>query len=510
MLISVWTGRSLAREFQAPRVLDAVFAGLLGASFLQLVIQLLQLSSMTSVWPWLMNPALGTDVANGNIRAFGHLGQPNLLATLHCMGLAGLAWFFRRGPLRPSFAALALMLMVMGIVLTGSRIGALEFVLGIAFVALCTPEPGTNITDKLREMLVMAVLAGLAYLITLGLVHGLDLAVNTMDNRGANTTASTGYRLNTWIVSTRVWLSSPVFGVGLNSLGGAEIAFLDGLEHFEGGINAHNLVLHLLAEAGVAGAVMLLLPIAAGVWRLLRAIRTSQDAGFVLLVVLLLMSHSMVEFPYLYVYLLIPVCTLWGAADTRLFGLGHMPLARFAMSLLIALAIPVCAFSMFDFLRASALGMPTEADLQGIPNVQSTVNSTSGTGSNGGPLPPRNFQSDFREAGKSVLFPYVADRVMLLMLDTGPGNIDLKLDANERNMRQGISPSSAFLQGIWLAQAGRADDAMLFLRRYQKFANGNPQSVTLQVYRSAQQYPDLKNFREAMEAEFPYLLEKAH
>jgi O-antigen ligase len=509
MMISVWTGRSLAREFHAPRVLHAIFAGLMGASFLQLVLQLLQLSSMTSVWPWLMNPALGTDVAHGNIRAFGHLGQPNLLATLHCLGLAGLAWFYRSGAVRLRLAVAALLMMVMGIVLTGSRIGALEFVLGIAFVALCTPEPGTNITDKLREMLVMAVFAGLAYFVTLGLVHGLDLAVNTMDNRGANAAASNSFRVTNWIVATRVWLSAPLFGVGLNSLGWAEISFLDGIDRLEGGINAHNLVLHLLAEAGLAGAALVLVPLIAALWRLVLAARTRQEFGFVLLAVLLLLSHSMVEFPYLYAYLLIPVCLLWGAGETRQFALGHMPLARLVLTGIIVLALPLCVFSMFDFLRASDLGMPTEEDLQGT-TPRTTVTNASDASSGVELQARRNFQTELREAGKSVLFPYVADRVMLLLLDTGPGDIDSKLTSNERNMRQGISPSSAFLQGIWLAQAGRPDDALAFLKRYQKFVNGDARSVTQQVYHSAQQYPDLEKFREAMESEFPYLLEKAH
>jgi hypothetical protein len=176
---------------------------------------------------------------------------------------------------------------------------------------------------------------------------------------------------------------------------------------------------------------------------------------------------------------------------------------------IIALAVPLTAFAMFDFLRASDLGMPTEEDLQGTaPRIPIANTSDAGSGVE---LPTlRNFQSDLREAGKSVLFPYVADRVMLLLLDTGPGDIESKLASNERNMRQGISPSSAFLQGIWLAQAGRPEDSLLFLKRYQKFVNGDSRNVTQQVYHSAQQYPDLKMFRETMESEFPYLLDKAH
>src|SRR5690606_32076970 len=75
--------------------------------------------------------------------------------------------------------------------------------------------------------------------------------------------------------------------------------------------HAHNIFIHLLAETGIAGALLLL----AGVWAWLRGFqwRNITPEGWWLLALLAIIGiHSLLEYPLWYAYFLGPVALLLG------------------------------------------------------------------------------------------------------------------------------------------------------------------------------------------------------
>ena len=83
-------------------------------------------------------------------------------------------------------------------------------------------------------------------------------------------------------IAVMLWKASPVFGAGLGAFPA----------------NAHNLVLQLLAETGIAGLAIVLAGLAATLWGKLRTV--SLWDGFALAAMGLVLAHSMVEFPLWY------------------------------------------------------------------------------------------------------------------------------------------------------------------------------------------------------------------
>jgi hypothetical protein len=508
IFLSAWVGSSLSRELGATKVLTAIFAGLICTSFLQLTLQLLQVTDITNEFRWLMNPSAAGEMSHGNLRAFGHMGQPNLLASLHCLSIAGLAWFYRKGAVKTTLAAGAFACLVMGLTLTGSRIGALELCVALVYVPFLANDKASTLGFRVREFASLLLILLAAYFMTRGLGAWLDWSVNSIGDRGGNAGESTSFRFNSWLIATRIWRSSIWLGSGLNSFGSAELGFFDDLDHVEGGINAHNFVLHLLAETGLIGTILILTPLAISAWQLY-LVRDKIETRLGVLVCLMFLLHCSVEFPYAYAYFLTSIFLLLGCVESKQLEIGHMPLAKYAATALILASVPVCAFSMFDFQRAASLGLPDF-------NAQSIDPTVAGAGETGASAASViaekaskekfEYEMALAEAGKSVLFPWVADRVMLLMSDTGPDDVEAKLRANERSMVQGISPTAAFLQGIWLAQAGRDDDAIVFLKRFSKFVNGHADQVIRQVDFSASKYPALERFRTRLQLEFPNAL----
>jgi O-antigen ligase len=291
-------------------------------------------------------------------RAVGNLRQPNHLSSLllwAAIAVVGLSQL-RRLAWKPALALTAAF--VFALVLTASRTGLLSVLLlglwGLLDRRLSRPARGL--------LLAAPPLYALAWW---GMAQWAALSDHSFGGtaRLAETDIS-GSRFGIWANTLELIRANPWTGVGwgefnlawtLTPFPGRPIAFFD---------HTHNLPLQLVVELGLplALTVMALL-----LWALGRAAwlawRTPGDAGSAqscaLVMVLMILLHSLLEYPLWYSYFLLPACWALGFALRGASGSNvqiqrpSMPswLLRTASVLLVAGA----AFSVWDYGRVASI-----------------------------------------------------------------------------------------------------------------------------------------------------------
>lgn len=246
-------------------------------------------------------------VAPSKGRVWANLAQPNHLANYLALGLASIAYLFSGRRMSGWLAVSLCVLLAYVLVLTGSRAGLLYIA---AFVALAAFHVWRGRTPAHLRLLGFSVLALLvAALLPYVLEHWfaqfqlLELtSLERLDDGGYSNEA----RMGLWSAAWRMFLDAPLLGQGFRQY--AYRYFMLGPDlappHVAGfNDHAHNLVLHIAAEFGAAGLLVLFGATAAWLLRVVRGGCTA--AGWWLFATgMVLVLHSMLEYPLWYVFFL--------------------------------------------------------------------------------------------------------------------------------------------------------------------------------------------------------------
>lgn len=297
--LSMVAGASLS-ETRRSDFLDGICAVFVVAATLSTGLALYQ-------WLRLGGSLYVADLAPG-ARPFANLAQPNHLATLLALGVAGLLRFYEARRIGEWTTAVAVMWFAIGMLMTQSRTAWLFVgLLSMAWVAL-------HRKAGLRLPL-MTVICGLvaftaAVLLWPRLNEALDLSTLASDPR----LTSSGRTL-IWPVLLDAAGAAPWSGYGWNQVVLAQQA--KALAHPSANYwfgDSHNLFLDLMLWNGLP--LGLLLGSLLMLW-FARQIRscTDPDRWTLLLAVGAVFLHSMVEFPYDFAYFLLPVGLLMGFLD---------------------------------------------------------------------------------------------------------------------------------------------------------------------------------------------------
>lgn len=250
-----------------------------------------------ALWPWVVD-------APGRGVAFGNLKQRNLFATLINSSLISLYWLVWRGRISFSAGLLAVFVFSYAIAASASRIGVAGLLAGSFFVWFWSREAGRNI----RGLLLLSPLVyGVASwsLPWVAWLHGFDvvgLPDRVMGMKGGDA------RLAIWSNALDLIAVRPWFGWGWRELGYAHFVtdFIDRSRELLD--NAHNLPLHLAVEFGLVVAFLVVGGVGYWVWRFRPWRVRAGDDGLAWTLVILLLLHSMVEYP------------LWFAPNIFLMG----------------------------------------------------------------------------------------------------------------------------------------------------------------------------------------------
>ena len=306
-------------------------------------------------------------------RIGGNLRQPNHLSSLLLFSAIALLWLYGDTRLRGQTGARVLVpvlwtALMLGIVLTGSRTGAVCTLLLAAWGLVDRRLP--------REVRLLLWTAPLLYA---ALWFGMDYwahhgstQVFGGESQFKRSDISSS-RFGIWANTLSLIRMHPWFGVGwgefnfawtLTPFPGRPSAFFD---------HTHNLPLQLLVEMGLPFGSLAICLLLASLWLAFDRVRrdSSPDAGMVrcaLVMVLTMAIHSQLEYPLWYAYFLLPTAYLWGlclgrppvAGATTADEPAMRDLPRIALLVAPWLLMAGSACAVVDYLRVAEIFSPGE------------------------------------------------------------------------------------------------------------------------------------------------------
>ncbi len=298
---------------------------------------------------------------------YGNIAQPNHFANYITLGLVSLGLLLAGKRLRFWHVFLLALPLLFVLVLSGSRSVGLYLLWMIFMTYLFRRKRGA---DKTLLYYTLFLLLGF------GLMHGVVQIPWMAGNTGSVTTvdrmlgevASGGIRFYLWQESWHIFSQFPLLGAGLGQFSWQHFLLLPQLqgEHIYGLYNnAHNLIMHLAAEMGAAGLLILFGTL--GAW-LLQILRTQVTIyhwwGYAALSVLGI--HSLLEYPLWYAHFLGIAAIILGMLDERVYPIKLYRLGRFTIILTLLLGAVTLAQLIYSYdhlERLLALRPPPEVNL---------------------------------------------------------------------------------------------------------------------------------------------------
>ena len=442
-VLMIWLGAQLTAELGIARVATVLAMFLLAGALA---------NSLAGVMQFYGRPKLFEDVVaelHGN-RAYGNIAQANLYANYLALGEGALLFLWLRERVRTAYALPALALLVLGGALSGSR-GTLLYALwyaALGFLAARTQEGA----QKWRPKIAACGIAG-AVLAAHFAVPWLNAALHLgPSGEGAIDRLEHGEpRWQVWLIALRVFLSAPFGGVGAGEFAGA--AFEIGLDPSlttigEVWTSPHNVPLHLLAETGLVGTLLVLGGLCVWGWQAARRYWKGREVAswWIIAAVGIEMIHSLTEFPFWSAHFLGVTALLIGAS------------ARAGLSLAVARASAISAGAVCIVLSvASAIMLRDYMRLDVTRITGTTVTLTSATQA-------QQDAATMRELTHGLMAP-LAELWILIGAPLDRSELAEKLALSERVARYWPANTVVARRAVFLALSGEAEKARSLLAR---------------------------------------------
>lgn len=317
LALTAWACRGWISAYGQDRVV-AVFAWtLFFGALAQAAVAFMQFQGWTDISLFRGILAYGGGAVNGQLGQRNHLGHYLMWGIL----AAAYLWATRRMPERLGFVGVLLPAAVLGLV--NSR----TILVYIAAVILILPfwyrRAGRESARAVKIFFTAAVLVAI---FQFGMGPLLDLLGNNHYETAVERVGHSGFegsaRQIEWQNAWEAFVRAPLFGHGWNSFGSLSFFLNAEKQYFANNIlgvlftHSHNLVLQILAEMGLAGALLGAGTLAAGIRRLVA--RPAHPANlFLLSAASVTLCHSMLEYPLWYIYFLTPFTLMLSLAPAR-------------------------------------------------------------------------------------------------------------------------------------------------------------------------------------------------
>ncbi len=467
--------------FSVEQLINSIAIAILIASTFNALAGILQLLGVEPLFNILALPSTGS-------RIDGVLGQTNHLALLSTIGMLSALYLHNNKTLNIwKFALLATLFLIV-LAASGSR--SVWLYIGIsAMTAFLLQRRAPSSDNRLLLYLLLGSLP--LFFLTQELFSHLHtkelLSITTANERalaeGASATGGIGARLEVWPHAIAMFFETHLLGVGYgnfawnNYLKVAEnaghIAENSDL-HYTYFNNAHNIVLHLLAELGIwAGALMAL-----GMGWLTTCTKRLEAAHHWWLWSVLAATgiHSLVEYPLWYLHFLLPFAALLALLNDQ----------SFPVRLSSRLARPL----LLSSLLAGSL-LLGEVYLENAAINRLFLDQKRGSGQ----------MADLATARRSgLLNAYVDDYTSRWEVRLGdPAALRQQLAVNDRLCRQRPTARILFRRVVMLFMAGRQKEALATLEVAAEVYRGRHlKRFVGYLDRAAKDYPQLQPLRRAV------------
>lgn len=333
---------------EVPGVLDAIAVAVILGGVLTVVIELFQLFRVPNL------PSLFFSMApSGPVRRmWGNLNQPNHVASYLAIGLAAclfLAHRYRKWLVPLIVIMLALLF---GMALTFSRMTWVH----IAVVGLLAGMPSFT-TTKGRSWRSRLLASSGPLLLLMLAYHGWNLVIAiansvwTFDlpgSMGERLQEGAGVRPLLWKHAWHIFLAHPWLGGGWGDYAWNQYVQTDMLGHVEMSMNAHNIVLDLLAKAGLAALLAVFAPLSLWAFDVCKRLR-HPDVAFMAAIVGIMAVHSMLEYPLHYIFFLFPFTFVLGYLDSKSLRIPSGGMAWILSGVILLCGAMIVARSLVDY-----------------------------------------------------------------------------------------------------------------------------------------------------------------
>lgn len=338
---AIVTGATFTAGPRRGQWMHGLAAACVAAAFVSTGIALHQWLDLPVPWLWI--------TALIGARPFGNLAQPNHLASLLALGVAGVLWWYETRRVHGAITSLALLWLGWGLAMTQSRTAWL-------FVALLAT--GTLLMKRRAGLRTPPIAVGLAVFVfaSMLLADGPMRAgwlQMSSDAAGVLRTQA-GTRLIHWSALTEAALRSPWVGYGWQQVAHAQWdVALTTPPSGEALMHSHNLLLDLVLYNGLPQGVLIFGSMVWWVLRTLRCVR-GPDAWCQAVGLIALLSHALVEYPLHYLYFLLPAGWLVGSLSI----LATPTAVQTKRAARVSLALPVLVLASLlvvisiDYIRA--------------------------------------------------------------------------------------------------------------------------------------------------------------
>lgn len=449
--VLVIVGRDLRARFDL-KYLCALFAwALVAGGALNALVALSQVFGNEVGSARFLSYCMDPLVASAAGRAYGNLGQANHFAAYLAISLTSVAYLHFSGRVR-SFAALGVAaLVLMGAILSGSRAFWAYLLVLAAIGGFMIPGEARGMIRKAAAgtVGVIALLGFALYFMPGSLPEGVTRIVSLDE------LFSGRFHLlrHAWLM----FLDAPLLGVGFG--GFASGMYQHSLvvplaEKYGLDVNAHNLLFHLLAETGLCGLLVVLIPLL--LW--LRAVMKEQWSlekwwmGGVLSIVLL---HGLIEYPLWYAYFTGLAALFMGMLSPGPFHFGRtgwpgsmLPLPHWkVLRAVMILAIFYAGIEAVRYARDYAY-------------VEAAIYQSAGRG-----LDPGARAQGLRAVHERERLRRFVELAEPGAVFAASGGVGEKLELSRRVMRFSPVVEVAYRHSVLLASAGFHDDALDNLRK---------------------------------------------
>lgn len=276
--------------------------------------------------------------AQNGIAVYGNLAQPNHFASYIAMGLISLGLL--RVHLRPWQLVLLALPLLFVLVLSGSRSSWL-YLAGLSVLAYLWQRRDASCKPLLHYTLLLLLGFGLMHwVVQIPWLAGSSGSVTTMQRMLAGDTSGS-IRLYLWHESWLMIRQFPVLGAGLGQFAWQHFLLSPQL-HTTSIVglynNAHNLLIQLTVEMGLAGLAVVLTTLGRWLWHGIKVQLTIYH-WWAYAVLSVIGIHSMLEYPLWYAYFIGVAAVLLGMLDVTAYRLELRKLGRMSVAMILVLGL---------------------------------------------------------------------------------------------------------------------------------------------------------------------------
>jgi len=460
-----------ARCREVPGVLTAIAVAVILGGLLTVVIELLHLFRV----PNLPSAFFSLTPLGVGRRMWGNLNQPNHVGTYLAFGLAACLFLGHRHRKWLALLMVVMHVLLLGMALTFSRVIWIHIaVVGmLAGIPLAAEARGRAWPIRLLTLVGPLFLLALAYQSwnwVIAWANGV-WAFDLPGSMGERMEAGIGLRTLLWKHAWHIFLAHPWLGGGWGDYAWNQYVQTDTLGQVEMSMNAHNIVLDLLAKAGLAGLLAVFVPLAWWAFDLRKRL-WQPDTAFLCAVAAVVLVHSLLEYPLHYVFFLFPFALVLGYLDRKRLSVPSGDIARMLSGVIVVCGAMLVARLWTDYRTVERLYF-----------VQEGADKT------------------LAKSGEILLKPYAALAIAMnapVNRETAPA-----MAALERRAVQ-FYPGPADVQRYALALAfeGKNEEAVIQVRRLHSHYWVDFAAQTTVLRQACQRYADhLKTFCSRLKSE---------